>query len=316
MTSADPLDLLVCPVCRGPLVRTDELMLTCSVCPLDYPIQSGIPILLSQDLQGAATLDESELTHKARQAAFGDRRRDDFDVVRPRGTPQLYSRLMREKFRRSIIGLETLLPGATVLVVCGGTGMDAEFLVRAGARVILSDISLGAVLQAQERSERYGLDLMCIVADAETLPFGDATVDVVYVHDGLHHLENPAVGLGEMARVARKAISVNEPARSLATNIAMRVGLAEEIEEAGNQVMRLSIDDIVGELAKSSFRPLRPHRYAMFYRHWPGRPMRFLSWPGVLSLSTGFLRLANAVVGRYGNKLAVQAQRIDGPTDV
>jgi SAM-dependent methyltransferase/uncharacterized protein YbaR (Trm112 family) len=312
-TSSDLYALFACPACHGALAaRGEGPDLVCTACGVEYPVRFGIPVLLSPELQAEAGLDDSNLTHKARQVAYGNQHpEDDFGVVRPRGTPLLYGRLMREKFRRSILGLEELLPGSTVLVVCGGTGMDAEFLVRAGAHVVLSDISLGAVLQARERSDRYGLDLAFVVADAEALPFPNGAVDAAYVHDGLHHLEQPALGLGEMARVARRAVSVNEPARSLATNVAMRVGLAEEIEEAGNPVMRLTIDDIVDELGRRNFRPIRPHRYAMFYRHWPGRPMRLLSRPFVLPLATSSLRLANAVMGRFGNKLAVQALRLD-----
>lgn len=224
---------------------------------------------------------------------------------------RLYGRLLREKFRRSIIGLEELLPGSSVLVICGGSGLDAEFLVEAGARVILSDISLGVVLQARERSRRFGLDLALVVADAEALPFSDTSVQLVYVHDGLHHLERPALGLAEMARVARRAVSVSEPARSLATTAAVRLGWAQAREEAGNPVMRLTLDEIVHELGKRGFRPIRPHRYFMFYRHWPGRAMRTLSRPIVLPLAVAALNLANRVLGRHGNKLTVQAVRAD-----
>jgi ubiquinone/menaquinone biosynthesis C-methylase UbiE len=44
------------------------------------------------------------------------------------------------------------------------------------------------------------------VADAERLPFPDRSIDVVYVHDGLHHLARPEAGLAEMTRVARLAV--------------------------------------------------------------------------------------------------------------
>lgn len=270
-------------------------------------------MLVSPNLQrpGSAA-DDRELTHKLRQAAFSDEEAgggDEFGVVRPRGAPPLYGWLMREKFRRGTIGLQGALPGSTALVVCGGPGMDAEFLTRAGARVILSDVSLGAVLQAEERSRRFGLDLMLLVADVERLPFRDASVDLVYVHDGLHHLEEPRQGLAEMARVAHHAVSVNEPAKSAATNLGIRLGRAEEIEEAGNVVMRLDLDEVVEGLAVHGFRSIRPHRYAMLYRHWPGRLMRVLSLPGVRTVAVASFRLANRLFGRYGNKLAVQAVR-------
>jgi ubiquinone/menaquinone biosynthesis C-methylase UbiE len=217
--------------------------------------------------------------------------------------------LLREKFRRSVIGLEQLLPGATALTICGGSGVDAEFLARAGARVILSDISLGVVLQARERARRYGLDLTLVVADAEALPFRDASIDVVYVHDGLHHLERPADGLAEMARVARRAVSVSEPAEAAATAVAVRLGLAEDEEEAGNRVRRLTLEEISRELSSRGLHPIRPHRYAMYYRHWPGRTMRVLSTRPLLPLAQAGLNVINRLAGRFGNKLTVQAVR-------
>jgi ubiquinone/menaquinone biosynthesis C-methylase UbiE/uncharacterized protein YbaR (Trm112 family) len=303
MDSNELVDLLLCPVCRRPLTQTaDGTGLECGSCGREYPFHLEIPILT---VEGAST-------HKAQQVEFFDQDpADDFGVTRPRGAPELYGWLLREKFRRSVIGLEQLLPGATALTICGGSGVDAEFLARAGARVILSDISLGVVLQARERARRYGLDLTLVVADAEALPFRDASIDVVYVHDGLHHLERPALGLAEMARVARRAVSVSEPAEAAATAVAVRLGLAEDEEEAGNRVRRLTLAEISRELSSRGFRPIRPHRYAMYYRHWPGRTMRVLSTRPLLPLARSGLNVLNRVAGRFGNKLTVQAIRGD-----
>ena len=305
MDSDELVGLLVCPVCRHALAQTaGGARLECTSCRRDYPFHLEIPILLPSE--GAST-------HKARQVEFFDQDpADDFGVTRPRGAPELYGWLLREKFRRSVIGLEHLLPGATALTICGGSGVDAEFLARAGARVILSDISLGVVLQARERARRYGLDIALVVADAEALPFRDASIDVVYVHDGLHHLERPAVGLAEMARVARRAVSVSEPADAAATAAAVRLGLADDEEEAGNRVRRLTLDEISRELSSRGFRSIRPHRYAMYYRHWPGRTMRVLSSPPLLPLARASLNMLNRVAGRFGNKLTVQAIRASG----
>lgn len=313
MSEADLLDILVCPACRGELgTSSDSAHLVCGRCGIEYPWDSGVPVLISPDLRRHQPHDVRTLTHKTGQIAYFDGDpRDDFGVTRPRGAPRLYEALLRDKFRRSVLGLEHLLPGWTVLVVCGGSGLDAEFLVERGARVIVSDISLGVLRQAEERSRRYGLGFDLVVADVEALPFADRSVDLVYVHDGLHHLERPLAGLSEMARVARHAVSVSEPARSVASMLAVRVSLAEACEEAGNPVARLTLDDVVGEARRHGFRPLRPHRYAMFYRHWPGRSMRVLSRPGLLSLTVAMLGIANRLLGRFGNKLTVQALRTD-----
>jgi ubiquinone/menaquinone biosynthesis C-methylase UbiE/uncharacterized protein YbaR (Trm112 family) len=309
--SAELVDLLACPACRGRLaVGEAPGIFACTVCGLRFRSYEDIPILLAPTLRPAEKDEDASLSHKERQIAFFDQDpRDDFGVTRPRGAPELYGWLLEEKFRRSILGLEGLLPGSTVLTICGGSGVDAEFLARRGARVILSDLSLGVVLQARERARRFGLELDLVVADAEALPFADSSIDIVYVHDGLHHLEQPSVGVAEMARVARRAVSITEPAHAFATNAAVRMRLAEKREEAGNPVRRLTLDEITSELAARGFRPIQPHRYAMYYRHWPGRAMGMFSRPVLLPLAKAGFRAVNRVLGRYGNKLAVQAVR-------
>ncbi len=305
----DFLRLLVCPACRGSLEWSPE-HLCCNACTRAYPITDGIPVLL---LDGAAA-EHDELEHhhdhKHRQAAFFDREEAaEFEITRPHGAPGLYGWLLGEKFCRSVTGLRAILPGATVLTVCGGSGMDADFLAGAGARVISSDISLGAARRARERARRFGLTVTPIVADVEHLPFADRAVDLVYVHDGLHHLEQPATGLAEMARVAARAVSVTEPARALVTALAVRLGLALEREEAGNRVARVTLEEMAAVLETQGFQVVHGDRYAMYYQHEPGRVCAALSAPGVFALSRAAWRLSNRLAGRLGNKLTVQAVR-------
>ena len=240
-------------------------------------------------------------------ATFFDESLDDeFELERPYGAPALYEWLLLEKFRRSVANVSP--QGLSALTVCGGSGMDAEFLANAGTRVIASDISLGAARRARERARRHGIPIDVIVADVEHLPFSDASVDIVYVHDGLHHLERPLVGLREMARVARRAVCVTEPAKAALTHLAVRLGLALEREEAGNRVERLTLDDVCSTLAAEGFR-VTGERYAMYYCHEPGRAVRLLSHQPLFRLAQVSFQLANALGGRLGNKLTVQAVR-------
>jgi len=47
MISQDLLDILVCPVCKKPMVlKENGESLKCGVCHRVYPVQDGIPILL------------------------------------------------------------------------------------------------------------------------------------------------------------------------------------------------------------------------------------------------------------------------------
>jgi uncharacterized protein YbaR (Trm112 family) len=55
------LDLLVCPICKGPLLyRKTEQELVCKADRLAYPIRDGIPVMLEEEarkLDPAAEVD-------------------------------------------------------------------------------------------------------------------------------------------------------------------------------------------------------------------------------------------------------------------
>lgn len=304
--------LASCPACRSSLAwATDRV--ACHQCQRAYAVADGIPIFMIDP--SIAEHDELEHQqsewHKRQQSAYFDSMgAAEFEISRPHNTVRLYDWLLREKFRLSIAGLETLLPGAHVLTVCAGSGMDAEFLAEMGARVIACDISLGAAKRCRERARRYRLDIVPIVADVERLPFPDQSVDLVYVHDGLHHLEEPSNGLVEMLRVASKAVAVTEPASARATQFAIRIGLAKAYESAGNRVVRLRASEVASLLLVRGFRMVGIRRYAMYYPHEPGTTFALLSQPGVFGVIKLIWRLANGLVGRFGNKLTVKAIRV------
>jgi SAM-dependent methyltransferase/uncharacterized protein YbaR (Trm112 family) len=291
--------LLVCPACGGELDWGDREV-CCVGCGAAYEMTDGIPLLRVESRGG-------DDAHKEQQAAFFDGADHEFEITRPHGTPWLYSWLLGEKFRRSIDGFANL--PTTAVTVCGGAGMDAEFLARNGAAVISTDISLGAARCAGERAARYGLAILPVVADAEALPLADASIDLAYVHDGLHHLENPLAGLAELSRVARNAVSVNEPAQATATRLAIRARLSVETEDAGNRVERVDPAVIVSALERDGFSVVRCERYAMVYRHVPGRVAQVLSRRPLRLVVRLSLAAFNAALGNVGNKLTVQAVR-------
>ena len=302
--------LLCCPVCRSEL-EWGATTAHCLACSVHYPIDHGIPVLVTPDRDvNNDELDHDHGDHNRRQAAwFDDERMADFEITRPHGTPALYEWLLRRKARRALGPMKSGLRGGTALVVCGGSGMDAEFISQRGARVITSDISLGAARRAAERGRRFDIPFLSIVAAAEQLPLRDASVDLVYVHDGLHHLAEPMPALDEMARVSGRWVAVTEPARAAATRVAIRLGLALDREPAGNRVVRFDPVDVVDRLDRHGFDAMRARRYAMYYRHEPGRVTTLLSRPRVLPFAVAGCRLVDAVLGRVGNKLVVVSER-------
>jgi SAM-dependent methyltransferase len=290
--------LAVCPACRGRLEWGETIR--CEACGRTYDRKDEVPALV-------ADLTEHQRA-QARFVAAESESEVEFETTRPHGLPRFHSWLLEEKYRLGTDALGAAIRGS-VLVVCGGAGMDAEFIARLGGRAITSDISAEASARALERARRFGFDVEAVAASAERLPFPDRSVDVAFVHDGLHHLEEPIEAVRELARVARLGVSINEPADALLTRGAVRIGQAEEVEEAGNIVGRLRLGDVARTLEAEGLRVVAARRYAMFYRHRPGTPSRLLSRPGLFPVATTAMRLGNAALGRIGNKLTVQAVR-------
>lgn len=302
VTRARPDVEFACARCRGTLAASDD-ELTCVGCGTRYPVVDGVPIL------SALAHDDPAEDYKRRQIEFFDGEAAEFEITRPRGQPKLYGWLLAEKFRRSVRGIERSLPGASVLTVCGGSGMDAEFLARQGAAVIASDLSLAAAQRALERGRRHGLSIDAVVADVEHLPFADRSFDIVYVHDGLHHLSDPMVGLAEMCRVARHCVSITEPSRAAVTAVAVKLGIALQEEDAGNRVERVTAQQIATCLSHHGLHVAGVDRYAMYYQHEPGRWMRFFSRRRSFAPARVVIGAFNAVLGSVGNKLSVRGLR-------
>lgn len=231
----------------------------------------------------------------------------DFEIARPRGGGRFYASLMSYKVRGAIRLLGRDLTGTRVLVVCAGSGMDAELLTRCGPRVVCLDVSVGAMVRAAERARRYGLRYGLVAGDAERLPFADGTFDYAFVHDGLHHLVDPEGAITEMARVSRRGIIVVEPARAWVTALAIRLGVPGlDVEVGGDRVYRFRPADLRALFARLGLPTVYHQRYLIHYPHKPGRLFRLLDLPGVYQIASwAFLVFGVRVLGRAGNKLAI-----------
>ena len=93
--------------------------------------------------------------------------------------------------------------GEDVLEIGGGIGTDLAQFARHGARVTDVDLSGGHLRLAEENFRLRRLTGRFIQHDAETLPFPDASFDLVYSHGVLHHTPDTARLVGEVRRVLR-----------------------------------------------------------------------------------------------------------------
>jgi hypothetical protein len=91
--------------------------------------------------------------------------------------------------------------------------------------------------------------------------------------------------------------------------VAVRIGLAENEEEAGNVVRRLQPERVAEVVRSRGFEPLAAERYAVIYRHEAGPIYRLLSRPALSGFALAALGAGDRLLGRVGNKLSVRAVR-------
>jgi len=111
-----------------------------------------------------------------------------------------FSRSM-ENDARSFYERLDVPPGAHLLDVACGSGQLALIAAREGVRVTGVDIAENLIERAQARSMAEGLPARFRVADAESLPFEDASFDVVVSLIGAMFAPRPHLVARELTRV-------------------------------------------------------------------------------------------------------------------
>ena len=127
--------------------------------------------------------------------------------IPPDDRREFFAELERERYE-----LEPYIPrfarfergkGKRVLEVGVGAGTDFVQWVRAGAIATGVDLTAKGVELTRERLALEGLSADVRQANAEALPFDDATFDHVYSWGVLHHSPNTPKAIGEVHRVLR-----------------------------------------------------------------------------------------------------------------
>jgi SAM-dependent methyltransferase len=119
------------------------------------------------------------------------------------------------------------------LEIGSGTGYFSLNLLRAGVigQATCSDISPGMLATLAANARELGLDVRTRPADAERLPFEDASFDLVLGHAVLHHIPDLPRAFEEFARVLAPGGSIvfaGEPSRygDLLANVPKRFARA------------------------------------------------------------------------------------------
>ncbi len=124
---------------------------------------------------------------------------------------------VRAKLTKAL-GAEPTHPFADALEIGAGTGYFSLNLLQLGLadRATATDISPGMLTRLERSAAELGLEVETVCTEAETLPFTDASFDLVFGHAVLHHIPDLERAFAEFRRVLRPGGTVafcGEPSR-------------------------------------------------------------------------------------------------------
>jgi len=120
---------------------------------------------------------------------------------------------------RKVLSRDALATGfGRSLEIGSGTGYFSLTLMQAGVieEAVCTDISPGMLATLRGNAERLGLEVETVATDAESLPFEDASFDLVLGHAILHHIPDLKRAFAEFHRVLKPGGTVvfaGEPSR-------------------------------------------------------------------------------------------------------
>ena len=124
-----------------------------------------------------------------------------------RGSEEYFRDLETQRYRshRHLPGwIASMRPGARVLEVGCGVGLDSAAMARHGLNVTAVDLTIVGVATANRRARAEHLDAHYACADAERLPFADGSFDYVYSFGVMHHAADTQACVEEALRVLKE----------------------------------------------------------------------------------------------------------------
>jgi ubiquinone/menaquinone biosynthesis C-methylase UbiE len=150
------------------------------------------------------------------------------------GSKNPIERALMGAFLRTVTAFyERVAPKTVLEVGCGEGRLATHLVTRQRAthgtrpdRFVACDLDLRALAPGVDPTIEFR------EASVYTLPFGDATFDLVVCCEVLEHLEDPPRALAEVARVARRAVIVSTPREPLWR--AMNMARGKYLRDLGN----------------------------------------------------------------------------------
>jgi len=135
-----------------------------------------------------------------------------------------YDKLIKPKAPEYLWDMAELPTNGLLLDAGGGTGRVAQFMIAKAQGVVLADLSLEMMLQAEKKA-----DLLRVCSHTEGFPFPNASFTRIIMVDALHHVYDQPQTAFELWRVLAPGgiIVIEEP--DLRTSSVKLVAVAEKL---------------------------------------------------------------------------------------
>jgi ubiquinone/menaquinone biosynthesis C-methylase UbiE len=199
------------------------------------------------------------------------------DLIRDRFTRTAeafgnYAVTYRAQFADSLAQMVTAGPNDRVVDLACGPGTLALQFARRVRWICGVDLTSAMLARARGTGQTEGLhNLAFTLADAQSLPFADGSLDISVTSYSLHHIPDPARTIREMARVVKRGGRVgiidivvpDDPARAEAAN---RIEIARD----PSHTRSLGRKDFDAMIAAAGLRILASevHEVARMFDHW------------------------------------------------
>jgi uncharacterized protein YbaR (Trm112 family) len=217
------LEYLRCPLCRKPLVLVEtpassatiqEGILNCTGCHNEFVVENGIPTMLAPQLpRYAEKMREASGWVALSKAQGWYHSSPEIDLALPDVVDKLgwdpvdssswlgTSHSFHDMFARFT------RPGLRVLEIGAARTWAGHYFAAAGCTYtgcdIVADPQIG-LGRSQFFMQHFNTYYEVVTADAEALPFADASFDLVFAIAALHHALDLPKMIGEMARVVKR----------------------------------------------------------------------------------------------------------------
>ena len=131
------------------------------------------------------------------------------------GTRNPVARFLVERFLGAVDEAVTDVVPASVLDAGCGEGVVTERIARLLPAASVVGLDVGDPRLVAEWDERAGENLVFHAGSAYSLPYPDGAFELVCALEVLEHLERPAAGLDELARVSSRALVLSVPREPL-----------------------------------------------------------------------------------------------------